>query len=163
MTADAGGLDMRTAPATPTPGTFLRIPLGDGTFGYGRALADPYIAFYDYRTAEPSTDIAEIVDQRILFIQAVRLLPSSQWIPFGHEPLEGELTKPILRFSQNIADYRKCVIFDSEGREWPAAPEECVGLEQSAVWDSPQIEQRLLDTFMGRPNDDEIRLRVRFE
>ena len=42
------------AKTSPTPpGTILRIPLSDGSFGCGRALSDPYIAFYSLRT-QPS-------------------------------------------------------------------------------------------------------------
>ncbi|WP_395358305.1 hypothetical protein ACHGLA_01160 [Streptomyces sp. YH02] len=43
----------------------------------------------------------------------------------------------------------------------PAAPEECVGLERAAVWDAHHIERRLLDTFLGLPNQDERDARVR--
>jgi hypothetical protein len=36
------------------PGTFVRIPLADGSFGYGRVLSDPYIAFYNTTTGRPN-------------------------------------------------------------------------------------------------------------
>jgi hypothetical protein len=62
---------------------------------------------------------------------------------------------------QGIGDFRKCTIFDSAGMEMSATPEDCIGLERAAVWDPHHIEKRLLDAFMGRPNEDEMRARAR--
>jgi Immunity protein 26 len=144
-----------------TPGTFVRVPLADGSFGYGRILGRPYAAFYNYRTTEPSSDLDEIAAKPVLFTQAVRLSGSDRWTNIGRRKLEDETAKPAVFYMQDLADFRKCTIFDSEGRERPATPEECIGLEKASVWDPHHVEQRLLDTFMGRPNEDEIRARVR--
>lgn len=144
-------------------GTFLQIPLEDGSFGYGRVLARPYMAFYNHRTTEPLSNIDEIARQRVLFNQAVRLFDSDGWVTLGVRPLDGEVARPVVRFMQDLGDFRKCTIFDSTGMERSATPQECVGLERAAVWDAPNIAARLLDTFMGRPNDEEIRSRVLFE
>jgi hypothetical protein len=145
------------------PGTFVRIPLADGSFAYGRVLSNPYMAFYNYSTTEPSSDLDEISAKPVLFTQAVRLLGYDRWANIGNRELGGEVAKPVVRFMQDLADFRKCTIFDSEGMERPATPEECIGLERAAVWDPHQIERRLLDTFMGRPNEDEMRARVRLK
>lgn len=143
------------------PGTFVRIPLADGSFGYGRILSDPYVAFYNFKTDEPLSDLDVIASQPVLFTQAVRLLSYERWASIGQRALEGEVAKPVVRFMQDLGDFRRCTIFDSEGMEKEVGPEECIGIERAAVWDSPHIERRLLDTFMGRPNEDEIRARVR--
>ncbi|MBP9903385.1 MAG: immunity 26/phosphotriesterase HocA family protein [Verrucomicrobia bacterium] len=153
---------MKRAPKL-APGTFVRIPLADGSFGYGRILSDPYVAFYNYRTTEPSSDLDAIGSKPLLFTQAVRLFGYDRWANIGKKQLEGEVAKPVVRFMQDLADFRKCTIFDSAGTEKQARPEECVGLERAAVWDPHHIEQRLLDSFMGRPNDDEIQARVRLK
>lgn len=145
------------------PGTFVRIPLADGSFGYGRVLSDPYIAFYNYRTTEASEDLDVIESKPVLFTQAVRLFDYNRWANLGKRELSGEVAKPVVRFTQDLGDYRKCVIFDSLGMERQATPEECVGLERAAVWDPHHIERRLLDTFEGRPNEDEIWARVRLQ
>lgn len=143
------------------PGTFLRIPLSDGTFAYGRQLEDPYTAFYHYRTPDPSTDLDTIEKKPVLFRQVVRLPLPKNWDRIGIRELEGEVAKPVVQFHQEIGDYRKCTIYDSLGNERAATPEECVGLERGTVWDAHHIEERLLDTFMGRPNETEKYLRVR--
>lgn len=147
----------------PEEGTFLRVPLGDGSFGYGRALGDPYMAFYNFRTIKPISDLDEIAKQPVLFKQAVRLFDSDGWTDLGVMPLEGEVARPVVRFMQSLGNYRKCTIFDSTGMERRVTPEECVGIERASVWDARHIAERLLDTFMGRDNAQEIRSRVRFE
>ncbi|MFD8971324.1 Imm26 family immunity protein [Streptomyces sp. NPDC059593] len=145
------------------PGTYLRFPLPDGSYGYGRELTEPYTGFYDYRTTEPSDDLDDLDATTFLFTQSVRLRPGDQWETIGCRPLEGEAARPVVQFVQSAGDFRKCVIYDSEGLERPATPEECVGLERAAVWDARHIEKRLLDTFLGLPNEDEVNARVRLE
>lgn len=145
------------------PGDFVRIPLGDGSFSYGRILCNPYVAFYNYRTLEPSSDCDVIGSMPLIFTQAVRLFDYNRWVNIGWKALEGEVAKPVVRFMQDIFDFRKCTIFDSEGVKREVEPEECIGLERAAVWDLHHIEQRLFDTFLGRPNEAEIHGRVRLK
>jgi hypothetical protein len=144
-------------------GTFIRIPLNDGSFGYGRILSNPYVAFYNYRTMEPFFDLVVIGSKPLLFTQAVRLFDYNRWGNIGWDDLDGEVAKPVVRFVQDIIDFKKCTIFDTEGMRRDAVPEECIGLERAAVWEMHHIEERLLDTFMGRPNEAEIQARVRLE
>jgi hypothetical protein len=146
----------------PPAGMFVRIPLANGSFGYGRALADPYMAFYDYNTKIPVDDIDEIGAKPILFRQAVRLTrSSSKWTQLGQRNLDEEAAEPVVRFMQDLADFRKCTIFDSAGMRRDVGPEECIGLERAAVWEAHHIEQRLLDHFLGRPNVVVEEMRVR--
>ena len=145
----------------PEVGTFLRIPLADGSFGYGRALQDPYMAFYKHRTMEPSSDLDVIEAQPVLFTTAVRLRDIDEWTLLEARPLAGEVAQPVVMFMQDLGDYRKCRIFDTAGMKRSATPEECIGIERASVWDGHHIEERLLDNLLGRPNAQEIRGRVR--
>ena len=142
-------------------GTFLRIPLVDGTFGYGRILEYPFIAFYDFHTTEPSLYLDEIESKPLLFTQAVRLSKPNRWVNIGKRSLRGDVTKPITFFLQDLADFQKCVIYDSTGMRREATPEECIGLEIASVWEMQDIEERIFDHFMGRPNEAETLFRVR--
>lgn len=144
-------------------GTFLRIPLSDGTFAYGRQLEEPFTAFYNHRTRDPSDDLDTIEKKPVLFRQVVRVRGSDKWNAIGIRKLEGEVTEPVIAFHQEIGDYRKCTIFDNLGNERSATPEECIGLEKEAVWDAHHIEERLLDTFEGRPNKAVEHLKVRLK
>ncbi|REG26033.1 immunity protein 26 of polymorphic toxin system [Archangium gephyra] len=145
------------------PGAFLRIPLIDGTFGYGRALTRVFDAFYDYRTESPDSDLDRIASKPILFKIAVRHLEPGSWEVIGRRKLEEPLTQPIVQFRQDVGDFRRCEIFDTTDNSRSAEPQECVGLERLAVWEQHAVEERLLDTFMGRPNDSVERLKVRLQ
>lgn len=150
-----------TAPGS-TVGTFLAIPLPDGTFGYARALGDHLFAFYDYRTSEPVSDLDTVETKPVRFSLAVRRRRGGDsWRGIGRRPLTGEVGQPVVQYMQDLMDFRKCVLFDTAGMRREVGPQECVGVEQSAVWEPHHVEQRLLDAFEGRPNEDEIRSRVR--
>lgn len=140
------------------PGSFVSIPLSDGSFAYGRVLEPPYVAFYNFRTQGLCNDLDEIDGHPILFRQCVQ---PTQWEIIGIAPLMGEASLPVVTFRQSLGDYRKCVISDSLGNKRDATPEECIGLERVAAWEPHHVEQRLLDTFMGRPNVVTERLKVK--
>ncbi|ATB39841.1 hypothetical protein CYFUS_005289 [Cystobacter fuscus] len=137
---------------THKPGSFLRIPLPDGSFGYGRVLELPFDAFYNYRTTEPDADLDRIASKPILFRIVVRSPHSKSWEPIGWRKIEEHLTQPVVQFSMEVGPLRRCTIFDSLGNEREATPKECIGLEPATVWESHGVEKRLLDAFMGRPN-----------
>ncbi|MCY1074852.1 immunity 26/phosphotriesterase HocA family protein [Archangium lansingense] len=144
-------------------GSFLRIPLADGTFGYGRALTRVFDAFYEYRTESPDSDLDRIASKPILFKIAVRHLEPSSWEVIGRRKLEESLAQPIVQFRQDVGDFRRCEIFDTADNVRSAEPQECVGLERMAVWDEYHVEERLLDTFMGRPSGIVERMKVRLQ
>ena len=145
-----------------SPGAVVRLLLPDGSFGYGRLRELPYAAFYDFHTGELVSDLDEVVSKPVLFTVAVHESALDTWEIIGHRPLEDTLQQPVLQFMQDVADYRKCWIVDSEGNKREARPEECIGLERVAVWEAQHVENRLLDTFMGRPNRSVEGARVRF-
>ena len=143
------------------PGSFWRIPLPDGSFGYGRALELHFDAFYNYRTTSPDSDLDRIASKPVLFRIMVKHPYPKSWEIIGWRELEEHLTQPLVRFMQDVGDFRQCTIFDTAGNERAAEPQECVGLERAVVWEKQAIEERLLDAFVGRPNADVERLKVR--
>ncbi|MFE8600357.1 immunity 26/phosphotriesterase HocA family protein [Archangium violaceum] len=145
------------------PGSFLRIPLADGSFGYGRVLKLPHDAYYDYRTDTPDSDLDRIASKPILFKIMVRHMEERAWELIGWRKLEDQFSQPIVQFMQDIGNFRDCTIFDTVGNSRRAEPQECVGLERSAVWEEVGVEHRLLDSFTGRPNDDREYLKVRLK
>ncbi len=134
------------------PGSFLRIPLVDGSFGYGRVLELPFDAFYNYRTTSPDSDLERIASKPILFRIVVSHPYPKSWELIGWREIEERLTQPIVQFSLEVGPARRCTIFDNLGNEREASPRECIGLEPATVWEPHGVENRLFDTFMGRPN-----------
>jgi len=115
------------------PGSFLRIPLADGSFGYARTLEPPFDAFYEYRTAEPDTDLDRIASKPILFRIVVSLPYSESWKLIGWRKLEEHFSQPIVQYRQAVGPYGRCTIFDNLGMVRQAEPHECLGLEPSAA------------------------------
>jgi hypothetical protein len=143
------------------PGSFLRIPLEDGSFGYGRVLELLFDAFYDYRTTSPDSDLERIASKPILFRVSIRQPHPKSWELIGWREIEERLAQPIVQFKQDIGNFRHCTIVDTAGNVRTAEPHECVGLERLAVWEPHHVTARLLDTFMGRPNETVEHLKVR--
>jgi hypothetical protein len=137
---------------THKPGSFWRIPLPDGSFGYGRVLEWHFDAFYNYRTTEPDADLDRIASKLILFRIMVRYPYPKSWELIGWREIEERLTQPVVQFHMEVGPLRRCWIFDSLGNEREASPEECIGIEPATVWEPHGVEKRLLDAFMGRPN-----------
>ena len=139
-------------PTVNRPGTFVRIPLADGSFGYGRALQPPFYAFYQYKSLKPESELEAIASSPVLFRISIRHKGRSAWEAIGWRELEEHLTQPIVEYKQDKGDPRRCTIFDTAGNRRLASPEECVGLELWSVWEEHGAEERLLDALMGRPN-----------
>ncbi|OJH34467.1 Imm26 family immunity protein [Cystobacter ferrugineus] len=138
--------------STYKPGSFLRIPLPDGSFGHARTLEPPFDAFYDYRTTTPESELGRIASKPILFKIVVRSPYPDSWEFIGWRALEEHFTQPIVQYRQEVGPFGRCTIFDTLGNVRDAEPHECIGLEPSAVWEPHGVEKRLLDAFMGRPN-----------
>ncbi len=144
-------------------GRFVRIALADGSYGYGRLRESPIISFYDLRTEYPISDIEEVGTKPILFTVVVHKSVLTKWEVIGKKPLEERMKDPFFQFWQDIGNFRNCRILDNKGNTRPATPEECKGLERWAVWEAEHVEQRLLDTFMGRPNPHLEHMKVKDE
>lgn len=144
------------------PGTYVLIPLADGRYGYGRVLPFPDMAFYDLSSASPLSDLARIDASPVLWRLSVRITGGHErWPRIGSAPLSGAVAEPVTFFTQDDDEVDSCSVHDTAGMSRRARPEECIGLERSAVWDARHVEVRLLDHFMGRENEDEVRMRVR--
>ncbi len=164
----AGGRHPDTAPAAKQqgqqrstkrqrfePGAVLRVGLDDGTHTFARMLShSPYVAVYDARRSDDAVDVEQIVRSPVLFVVAVSAgaYRSGRWQRVGSvPPLAAAVAIPEF-FQQDIFDPQQCQVVDHLGRERTATPEECVGLERSAVWDAEHIEERVRDHYQNRPN-----------
>jgi len=118
------------------------------------------VSFYHYRTMEQRSDIDVIGSKAIVFRQQVSERGFDRWTSIGHRDLAVELDEQPLYFQQS-RDFRICTIYYAPAIVRRVTPEQCVGVERAAMWYPEEIEGRLLDTFMGRPNAREVRARVR--
>jgi hypothetical protein len=133
------------------PGDVVRKTLSDGWTYYARLLEVPWVAFYKHRAKEPGADLNEIVSKPVLFTLAVfkNFLAPGQWESIGNVRLNGSPAAPK---AQAIYRFNSYSILDATGAMRPATRQECEGLEPAAVWEPNHIDDRLQDTFAGRPN-----------
>ena len=112
----------------------------------------PFVSFLNKRTDEPLTSIDDLRSAERLFAASVHESALKRWRRIGVDESSTEIEKMPPRFSQDRTNPSRCRIFDEDGNPRDAAPAERIGLDRAAVWTPKQVERRLLDTFMGRPN-----------
>ena len=134
-------------------GDVVAIPLGDGSYGFGRVLRTPLVAFYDLRKSNIS-ELQDVLCAPVAFIVAVMkyALNDGDWPVIGYAPLEEALMKEPLFFKKDGISGSLSIYRDSSGVFTPASREQCEGLECAAVWDRCHLVDRLIDHFAGRPN-----------
>jgi hypothetical protein len=130
----------------------MAIPLGDGTYGYCRALRFPNVAVYNHRS-QVLLKSDDVLGKEVAFrISIMRsAFTGKRWKRIGQVPLSvSEKSEAVWYFMQ-----------DPDGnlfktRDWleriPATWSEIQGLECAAAWDPEHVEDRLRDHFAGRPS-----------
>lgn len=133
-----------------SPGSVLQVPVGDGRSAYALMLGvRPYIAFFPDGQSD-----SEILGSAPLFVVAVHNSAYSRgrWGAVLRRIAPGDLPEIPLFFRQNSMNLKDCEITDAHGELRQATPEECVGMERSAVWEAEHIEERIADLYAGRVN-----------
>ncbi len=134
-------------------GDVVQVPLSGGTCGYGYVLVEPLIAFLDHRDGGQTEDFHDVVQKPLLFKIWVsnRPMRDGSWPVVGHVDPTTEALKPVPFFKQDAISRKLSITYDG-GKEVPATPDDCRGLERAAVWEPEHVVDRLLDHFEGRPN-----------
>lgn len=137
-----------------SPGGVLRVPVMEGRSACAVMLGvRPYVAFFSDEQEDRLTD-AGIPEGDPLFVVAVhnKAYSRDRWGSVLRRVAPDALPEIPHFFRQNVLNPEDCQITDAIGGVRKATPEECVGLERSAVWDAEHIEQRISDLYAGRPN-----------
>ena len=122
-------------------GDIFQIPLPNGKFAYGRVYRDACIAIYQEMTDLPNQVPKEEKFQFIVgFYQDI--LKTGQWQLVGNRPFQNkdeEWPPPMFvidKISGGFSIYHK-------GEFSKSKKEECLGLEEAAVWDAEHIIDRI--------------------
>lgn len=135
-----------------SPGSLVRIALGNDRYGYAQMLDRPEYAFFDHFDLGKST-VNEVLTRNVLFRLWVKngAHSSGRWVKIGSAPVASALRSPVLRFNQDPLSLVIRLGHDGvSGRVVKA--EECAPYERAAVWDAEHVEDRLRDHVAGRPN-----------
>ena len=142
-------------------GNIVQIPLGDSLRAYGRMLRRPYYAIYKSVT-DVDLGTEEILSLPILFKLAVThdSYLSGRWEIVGHKHLEPALTQPLKFFKQDMYT-GKITIYLEGGTEIPVGDENYFDLERASVWGPLHIEDRIMDTHLGKENKWTLQLAIK--
>jgi hypothetical protein len=140
----------------------VRIPLGDGTVGWGRQLRSVRVELYSRFDAVDVADDVELDDligaPRAFTVSVMDSAFSvrSSWEVLDVFPLspdeEGQTYKS---FMQDTLSGALSLYWEAPDGTWgqdPATVSDCAGLERAAVWSASHVEDRLRDYRAGRPN-----------
>jgi hypothetical protein len=124
-------------------GDIFEITLGNGKAAYAQALVEPEFSFFELSPINYPTE-------KTLFRLWVHNQAVKQWNKVGNKEPSGEFKSEIARFKQDPINGQLSIYIG--GQETPAKFEQVRNLECAAVWESPHINDRLLDVYTGRPN-----------
>ncbi|WP_143662774.1 hypothetical protein [Streptomyces sp. CB03238] len=133
-----------------SPGVVLQVSVGEGRSAYALMLGvRPYIAFFP-----DGQVVSDLPEGDPLFIVAVhnKAYSRGRWGSVLRRIDPATLPEIPNFFRQNLLNPEDCEIAEAVGKVRQATPEECVGLERSAVWEAEHVEQRISDVYAGRPN-----------
>ncbi|KAA1399544.1 Imm26 family immunity protein [Aeromicrobium ginsengisoli] len=152
------------------PGRVVRIPLGDGSAGFGRQLNGVLVGFYDYFAPDSEyPDLLRLVANDFAFrvpVMDYAFKRTGQWDLLDVVPLSVDEASEIYRaFKQDPISGKLSIYWSGPAKgawgEDDATRTECDGLERAAVWDPEHVEDRLRDHREGRPNKWVESLRLR--
>ena len=140
-------------------GAILKVALNKNKFIFARLLPGlaSIVCVYDFMVNEnvdlPTID--EIVKKPILFCCGLyrTIITKRVFEIIGYKDFsEEEISSIPPSFTQKMVNINDCVIFWPTGGERIATPQECIGLERSAVWDEKSLIERIEDYYSGKKN-----------
>jgi len=127
-------------------GDVSEIPLPNGKFAYGRVYDDAGVGIYTEISDVP--DSPPLGSREFLFNVGVYedILKSGRWRIVGHDPFEdNESPFPPPSYIEDVIS-GECSIYH-KGEIRRASRAECRGLEETAVWDSHHIIDRIMNAL----------------
>jgi Immunity protein 26 len=133
-------------------GGILKIPLGDDWHTYGQMTGDAEVAFFDAKT-KVELQMSDIVNRPVLFRLGVYNYAITKfiWHKIGKAALSETLKIPQPMFIQDALHPERFQIY-LNGEIRNATREDCIGLEECAVWEPEQVVERINDFYNGVPN-----------
>lgn len=125
-------------------GDVFEIPLPNGKFAYGRVYDDAGVGIY--KRISKTLSNPPIGSREFMFNVGMYedILTSGEWKIVGNDPFsEGESEFPPPGYVKDIINGEYSIYHKGEFKR--ATKEECIGLEETAVWDSHHIVERIMN------------------
>lgn len=136
-----------------TIGSILEIPIEDKYFTYAQILPEVCV-FFDYRSVSPLRDFTVLQNAPILFFLCVykQVITQGDWLKVGKMPIREDCKVVPNFYIHDDFTQRFSMYITETGEIVPSTKEECLGLEEAAVWDSNHVEDRIRDFYLGIPS-----------
>lgn len=134
-----------------TVGSFVKIPLGDGTHTYGRLL--PHcIAVYNARGKQDITDMKAIEAKKVLcFINAVYsgVITKGEWLKVGKLPVDEDLDFAIPNFYiwHSYEPDLFSFISGRDGQIHYSTKEKCLNLPAHGIFEAGHVAEYILAEY----------------
>ena len=138
-----------------TVGSIVKIPLKNGYYAYAQILDKASYAFFDYFSETPIEELEILNNVPVLYVLSAYndIVTKGRWEKIGKLPVRDELNVLPMQFIQDALNPKKFELYNpNTGEITPTTKEECSGLEQAAVWEGWEVEDRLLDHFEKKPD-----------
>ena len=130
-------------------GDIFEIPIGDGRFSYAQALSDPLVGFYDGCFSEVQA-VESISGRPFKWRVWVQRDAFRRWRRIGNAQVPSQANDQWF-YIQDAVTKSVELYQHGTGRRRPVDAD--LGeFEAAAVWDTEQIEERLLDEGIGQTN-----------
>ena len=134
-------------------GTIYEIVIDNSYYCYAEIIPYGNMAFFDYKSDKPLEDLSVLLTTPVLFIVAIYpyILTKKLWKKVGIINLREEFNNDV-QFYVYHRIYDSFDIYSSKtGELIKSTREECLGLEQCAIWGVNHIEDRLRAYYSGKP------------
>ena len=138
-------------------GSIVKLKLSRNKFIFGRLLPGFRISIYDFliNSDKDMSSIDKIIKSKILLTVGIykTIVTKGIFEIVGFKELtQTEIDKIPPMFMQSLGNYEDCTIFYKNGIEHKVLPEDCIGLERSAVWDEHSLVERIEDYYNKKRN-----------
>lgn len=147
-------LDSGKQKKSATLGDFLKIPLPNGYWTYGRVLDNNVVAFYNLQVKE-DVSLERVAEAQVAFRSMLMnyAFSGDKWPIIGNITLEEKLKSKTL-FIHIDSDLSKKIYIATTNFDdrIDISYEEAEKLELLCVYETKDVEERLIDHFEGRAN-----------
>lgn len=137
-----------------TVGSIVEIPINDGEYYcYAQLLNDKIVAFFDFRTYSPLQDysILDSVPELFRIGISTYIISTGVWLKVDKRPIRPEFEIVKDMYIYHPWNNRFFIYKTASGEIVPATREQCLGLEECAIWEHKLIEERFIAHFNHEP------------
>ena len=136
-------------------GAILEIPINNGEYYvYAQILKLEQIAVFDFRSKSPLTELNILNTCNIICVLTIYrdIITSGIWLIKGNLPIQDSLASPPNQYIYNWENNQFQLYHVLSGEITMCTRKDVIGLELCAVWDSNNVEDRIIAYYNNTKN-----------